>query len=278
MRRWSLVWAVALPLAALAVPLRYQLTVGQDLRYRETMTAKGALVVKSALGDQAIPVEVRGEEDRSMKCVEAVADGSFWLESRSLAAKATIIMEGGTQEQQVPGTNLRLRVKPSGEVLETKQLATTQRGESQLDLHLDSLVDAARLAQFPEGDLQVGATWDKEIPVRDPSGKKQTAKASSKLKSVKTEGGRSLAEIETRYEVPIPETQGTLQMGGLAIPVQVKGKSSGVSTTWWDVAGGRVRTTTGTGKVALELLLVGLATEPATSSFDVTFKIEPAAK
>ncbi len=265
--------AILAPLVAQAVQLRYQLKVGDELRYQETLNAKGLLEIATALGQQSMAITVKAEEERSLKTVAAAGQDTWWLESRSLAGKATMTVEGQPQQQAVPGQNLRLRVNPLGDVLETQQLDSTERGGMDLDLRLDTLLSAARLASFPAGDLEVGATWDKEIPLRSANGQRQVSRASNKLLRLRTVDGREMAEIETRYDVPIPPTEGSVKFAGMALPVRIEGRSTGTSVTLWDLARGRSHLTTGTGQVALKLLLVGLSPEPADAKFDVDLKI-----
>lgn len=270
--RWLLL-VLALPLAAGAVTLRYRLEAGQNLKYRETAKATGALKLTTALGEQTIALKMNTEEERSLKTVERGAGESWWLESRSLSAKGSMEMDGQTSSVDVPGYNFRIRMTPSGDVLEMKELATTHRGPEGLDLRLDALLAAARLTSFPTGDLQPGATWDKEIPVRSSDGQKRSAKVSNKLVRVRQVDGRSMAEIESRYEVPIPPTDGTVNMMGMALPVRVEGSSTGTTTALWDIQAGRSQSSTGKGKLHLKLLFVGLTDQPAIGDFDLDLGI-----
>ena len=153
-----LVAAALLPMAAWAVTLQYGLRVGDDLRYHEGIAAKGTLQVTTPLGAQTIPVEIHADEQRSLKTISAAAGGTFWLESRSLSAKSTITTPDGQEQQELPGDNFQVRLNRQGEVQEVKELPATQRGDIGLDLKLDSLLNACRLAAFPAGDVQVGAS------------------------------------------------------------------------------------------------------------------------
>jgi len=257
------------PLAVGAVQLRYGFQAGQDLRYRETVSAKGAMVVEAALGEQNLPLELRAVEDRSLKTVAQADRDSWWIESRSLSGQATTTVQGESSTEQVPGENLRLRLKNTGEVLDVKRLAPRQAGEMSLDLRLDDVLAATRLAAFPEQDVQPGATWEREVPVVGKDGRRLTARASSTLLRFRQAEGRNLAEIQTRYDVPIPPSEGKLRMGGLELPIRVEGRSTGTTTTAWDVDQGRSHSSYGTGKVDLKLTLTGLAAEPAQTRLDI---------
>ncbi|MCC7494013.1 MAG: hypothetical protein IT204_16770 [Fimbriimonadaceae bacterium] len=267
-----LAWTIllALPLAAGAVQLRYGLQVGQELRYRETLDAKGSLVIDSALGEQAIPLSLKASEERTLKTISQAGE-AFWLESRSLGGKASYTYEGQTQQQDIPEVNYQVRMTTLGDVLETRQLAGEKGAE--LDLRLDSLLQAARLAAFPPGDVQVGGTWDKEIPIRTSDGKRVTGRVSNTLLRLRTVDGRPMADIQSRYEVPIPNTEGTMAMAGITLPIRLAGKSSGTTTTVWDLQQGRAHYTTGSGAVDLQLWLLGLTTDPAKAKFDLTMGI-----
>lgn len=267
MRRYGLGLALVLllPVAAQAVRLVYRLRVGSTWQYTEKMSASGALTMSSPLGDQAIPISMKVTEERSLKVTEDAGNGQYWLESRSLSTDATVTVQGQTQRQDVPGQNLKLKVTALGDVLETRQLATTQRGDVKLDLKLDSLLKASRMVGFPSEDLSVGARWEKEIPMRLQDGTTVTAKVSTQLKAL--DGG--IATLATRYQVPIPASDGTMSMGGMEIPVKVEGHSTGQTTAHWDVANGCLKDSAGTGKIELKLYLMGLTTDPAIAKFDV---------
>ncbi len=260
---------LCVPLAVGAVQLRYGWQTGQELRYRETVSAKGAMTVESALGEQNLPLELRAVEERSLKTVAPADRESWWLDSRSLSGQATTTVQGESSTEQTPGENLRLRVKNTGEVLEVKRLAPRQAGEMALDLRLDDVLAATRLAAFPEQDVQPGATWEREVPIVARDGRRLTARASSTLMRFRQAEGRNLAEIQTRYEVPIPPSEGKLRLGGLELPIRVEGRSAGTTTTAWDVAEGRSQSSYGTGKVDLKLTLTGLAAEPAQTRLDI---------
>ena len=266
-------WAAVLlvPVAAWAVELRYTFRVGEELQYTETMTASGDLAMDSVVGQQTIPLEVEATEQRTMKTTQAVGEGVFWVESLSKSASGTVTMAGQKMQQDVAGADLKMRLNTRGDVLEVKRLGNAAPKDGELDLKLDSLLSAARLASFPAGDVEVGATWDKEIPLRSAGGTRLTAKASSKLLRLTTVDGRAMAEIETRYDIPIPQTEGTFSMGGTSLPVQVSGRSTGKSTALWDIAAGRTQSNEGTGKLELKLTLAG---SPANAKFDVTYGIE----
>jgi len=268
-------WAVAalamLPLAALAVTLRYSFQIGQELNYQETMSASGNLTMDTVLGPQVIPLQIEATESRTMKATAAAGDDGWWVESRSKSASGTVTMAGQKMDQEVAGVDLRMRISTRGDVLEVKQIGAAKGGDGELDLKLDSLLSAARLVSFPPGDVEVGATWSKEIPLRTANGARLTAKANSKLLSLKTVDGRGMAEIETKYDIPIPQTEGSFSLGGQALAVQVSGRSTGTSTALWDVAAGRTERNDGTGKLELKLTLEGT---PASAKFDVDYGIK----
>lgn len=266
---WALAAVALLPLAAWAVGLRYTFKVGEELRYTETMTATGNLTMDTVLGPQVIPLEVEGSEERTMKATATAGEDAWTIESRSKSATGTVTMAGQKMQQDVAGVDLRMRINTRGDVLEVKTIDGA-KGDGQLDLKLDSLLSAARLVSFPPGDVEVGATWNKEIPLRTANGARLTAKANSKLLRLKTVDGRAMAEIETRYDIPIPQTEGSFSMGGTSLAVQVSGRSTGTSTALWDIAAGRTQRNDGTGKLELKLALEG---SPATAKFDVDYGI-----
>ncbi|MBI2298574.1 MAG: hypothetical protein HYU66_06410 [Armatimonadetes bacterium] len=254
----------AVPLGAGAVVLRYRYRVGDEQKFREDLTASGGLAIASELGDQTIPVALTAVETRSLKVLSQAAPDEFWLESRSLSGEASISVQGDTQRQQTPGTNLKLRANSRGEILEMKEGAETQRGDMGLDLKLDSILKLSRLTGFPADDLAVGATWSREIPVQGKDGKTYTARVTSKLDS--SDG--VTAVVSSRYQVPIPPTEGTLNMMGMEIPVKVEGWSTGDVTERWDLGRGRSLGSKGKGKVEVKLYLMG-STEPAQGKFDI---------
>ncbi len=265
---WALAAVALLPLAAWR-RLRYSFRIGEELRYTETMSAAGDLTMDTVLGPQVIPLQIEATEQRTMKATAAAGDDAWWVESRSQEASGTVTMAGQKMAQEVAGVDLRMRINTRGDVLEVKQIGGAT-GEGQLDLKLDSLLSAARLVSFPPGDVEVGATWHKEIPLRTANGARLTAKAASKLLRLKTVDGRAMAEVETRYDIPIPQTEGSFSMGGTSLAVQVSGRSTGTSTALWDIAAGRTESNDGTGKLDLKLTLEGT---PATAKFDVDYGI-----
>ena len=270
MKRWIAAAALlALPLAAGAVQLRYGFQVGQDLRYREVVSAKGAMTLDGDMGQQSIAIEARVTEDRSLKTVSQADAGSWWIESRSLSGQATTTVQGETMTDNVPGENLRLRMTRTGEVLEVKQLAQRQTGDLSLDLHLEDVLAAIRLSAFPEQDVQAGATWSREVPLATKDGRRLTARSSSTLTRFREAEGRQLAEIQTRYEVPVPPSTGKLKMGEVELPIRIEGLCTGTTTAAWDIARGCSRSTYGTGKVELKLTFPGLAGQPAVTRLDL---------
>lgn len=270
-----LVALLLLPVSAGAVVLRYRLRVGEEQRQKETLSAKGVLAMETAMGQQNLPIEVTGEELRSLKVVEAAGREEFVLESRSLRSSASYTMMGESQGQEVPGQNFRMRVNTLGDVRSIEQLEVSRRGPIGLDLQLDSLLQAARLVGFPATDLEVGATWAKEIPVRSAAGQATTAQVQSRLERVIDRPDGPQAVISSRYRVPIPPTEGQLEMMGMQIPIRIEGTCTGESTTTWDVNRGRSLGATGKGQYELKLYLLGLTTDPAVARLDVTYTSVP---
>ncbi|NUP98976.1 MAG: hypothetical protein HUU35_03865 [Armatimonadetes bacterium] len=276
-RATTLVWLAMVPLACGAAQLRYRLAAGEETRYHETVTAKGNLTVSSMLGEQVLPVEVKAVEERALKTVELLDNGTAWVESHSLSGTATVTVMGESSQEELPGLNLRMRMDPLGNILESKQLESTQRGSVGLDLHLESLLQAARLTAFPQEEVEVGARWDKVIELPTADGRTITARASSRLVGMRQVDGVAMAEIESTYEVPIPKTDGKVKLGGMELPVQVEGSTTGKTLTLWDIARGRSHSMKGDGTVDLKLLLVGLSTEPSVGKFalDLEVRLQP---
>lgn len=252
--------------AAAAVPLRYQFRPGLALTYDETFSAQGTMSLQFGEEQQALPLQIETRDRRTLTAGQPERDGTVWVESRSDGANISFSVLGQQQQQRGPATRFRLRMNLLGDVLEVGRLDAPPVAGSMVDLALSTVGQLLGVVGFPEHDVQVGGTWDKELPVRGQDGRRLTARTSNRLEELAAGEAGPLARISTRFEVPIPRSEGTMELGGMQLPIAMQGTYVGDSTTWWDVGAGRTQSTAtrGTMKFALELGAgAGLPMDPA---------------
>jgi hypothetical protein len=284
---WALTLAaMALAQAAGAVTLRCQYKVGDERKYDSTLAAEGTLAFNGPLGNQALPFNVGGNQQTRLKVTEAAADGTFWVESRTL--KSTISLKGaadmaggdpdagggvaGGGALEMPKLAIRSRMDTGGNVLESEVVKDDKAKDDKankdlpVDLDLDQVLNLSQLSGFPAGDLAVGGTWDKELTVKTKDGKVLKGKVTSKLVAVNGDEAR----IESHYETPIPPTEGVMKLG-MDLPIKLEGKVVGNSTVYFSLGRGIELRSEGSAQVDLKLTLVGLG-DPADGHFTVTTK------
>lgn len=263
-------WTVVLLTAASAVQLRYKLAVGQEHKYKDTITAEGTLTIDGPLGEQTLPITVTAETVRNLKVLEAAAGGKFVMESRTLSTKASARGgdDGGLGDTTMPPVNYKMKMDALGNVTDMEMIKADAGAASSVDLNLNEFASLGQVAGFPEDHVAVGGIWDKEVKIKTKDGQTVTAKTHNKLLSV----NGADAKIECTYDVPIPATDGKMKLAGLEIPVRIQGHAAGKSTTLHNLDKGCVTRIEGTTVVDVKLSLMGLAAAPATGRFNVTMK------
>lgn len=256
--RWlALVAPLLAPLAASGVTLKYKYRDGAVARYQETFRGTGAMKVAFGGDEQSLPIQMSSRDERTLTPSAPAADGSAWVRSKSDGAEIDLNVLGQQQRERGPATDFRLRMNAQGDVLEIDEAAATPaQGDSMVRMTLAGAMQNIGLLGFPDGDVRVGATWNREVPVRTATGR-MTARAASTLKDIQVTDDGIQATIETRFSIPIPKSQGSFTVQGMQLPIAMEGTYEGTSTTIWDVVAGRAVSTDSRGTMKLTLSLAG---------------------
>jgi hypothetical protein len=254
--RWLVIGVALAASAVSAVTLSYQLKVGDENKYQSSVTADGTLTIKSPLGDQAVPFSLTDEELRDLKVTDTAGAGWFWVESRVLKSKVSMKSDadagtGGLMD--IPPMNVRMKMDAQGDVSESEAIKDKDAKPAPMEMDFDQVLMISQMSGFPTGDVAVGATWQKDVPLKTKDGKTLHATVQSKLLSVSGDE----ATVESRYEAPIPPTEGTFKLS-MDIPIKMEGTAKGTGTAVWSVGRGLELRSEGTAVIDLKLNFGGM--------------------
>lgn len=258
------VWAVAVSQPPKEVTLRLRYQPGQTLVYEVGLDGK--VTVVSEIG-VATDLQFRGRL-RQEQQVEAVAEDGTATLLVTVSGTVQVDMGGNpapgtpaaqqSNEMGVPPTRVRVKVTPTGRIVEMRPVPTEGAPAEKKDAAPPFMQDPFQAltlgtgamsllpALLPEKPVKVGDTWDltgtAEVPL--PSGRSAPValKGSGKLLAVQTENDHPVAVMEVRIEVPdLGEVIAkALPLKEMGVDLQAKGGTKAVGKHWYDLAAGVV--------------------------------------
>lgn len=251
-----------------AVVLEYQGSPNQVFTYRFTCAADGELRV----GGKTEPVTSQGAVT-VVETIVAVSEKKH-LKVRFTFPKGHLSSSLGRGVVSVPLVfpPVELTLTPTGNPLAARLVpeSSPEAGESAADFA--DLFTHLRCLSFPPGEVQPGDSWSVTGTLSRPGGTSVQVTGVSRLTGVEEHGGVRCAVIHARVTIPLDSTQKIL-----GLTAKVTGKSIVTSTTYFDLAAGRVRELLGTERAMRTIHLNASGNEapgnrdsPATIRLDST--------
>jgi len=241
---------------ALAVRLEYRFTKGQTLTYRMTFSANSRAEVPSS----PITTTAKGQLTIQQQVQEVKSNGDATLLYKFRDGQVQMTTAGMT-DTTIPLTfpTVQAQMNKNGQVLSAR---LAERGAApvaqpnNVDLggfDFNQFFGDISSVGFPNRDVQVGESWNTTSSFTAPGGEKVTVNARSTLKSLKTERGQSIAEVQTEARIPL-----RMQITMLQIPAQISGAVSCSLTSRFSQSEGRLLEMSGTTNSQLTLNMQGL--------------------
>lgn len=241
---------------AFAVRLEYRFTKGQTLTYRMTFSADSRAEVPSS----PITTTAKGQLTIQQQVQEVKSNGDATLLYKFRDGQVQMTTAGMT-DTTIPLTfpTVQAQMNKNGQVLSTR---LAERGAApvaqpnNVDLggfDFNQFFGDISSVGFPNRDVQVGESWNTTSSFTAPGGEKVTVNARSTLKSLKTERGQSVAEVQTEARIPL-----RMHITMLQIPAQISGTVSCSITSRFSQNEGRLLEMRGTTNSQLTVNMQGL--------------------
>ncbi len=241
---------------ALAVRLEYRFTKGQSLTYRMTFSADSRAEVPSS----PIPTTAKGQLTIQQQVQEVKSNGDATLLYKFRDGQVQMTTAGMT-DTTIPLTfpTVQAQMNKNGQVLSTR---LAERGIAPVaqpnnvelgGFDFNQFFGDLSAVGFPNRDVQVGESWNTTSSFTAPGGEKVTVNARSTLKSLKTERGQSIAEVQTEARIPL-----RMHITMLQIPAQINGIVACRLTSRFSQSEGRLLEMRGTTNSQLTVTMWGL--------------------